>query len=158
MAKKLSAADKLAAWRSVIEAYQMCNQKYTSLMSYFELTPSQFDVLLAVDGLGEQAVPKNIASRLLVTKGNITNVTKRLFERQLITQKANGLDARSVVIELTPQGQDLVDRAKIAAKAFISEQLSPFGDQQIENVGKLMRQMREHLEQMDVSRILKEVF
>ena len=157
MTKNYSQVDKLLSWRSVVEAYQTCNQKYSLLMSHFDLTSAQFDVLMAIDGLGQEAKPKRIAERLLVTKGNITNVTKRLIERELLLQQADSDDGRSFFLRLSPSGKEIVERAKCAAKTFIDEQLSPFSDNEIEEVGALMRKMRTHLNHMNVTSILAQI-
>lgn len=142
------------SWRSVVSAYQVCSQKYAVLMKHFDLTPSQFDVLLAVESLGKQATPKRIAEHLLVTKGNITGVTKRLLERNVVQTTLNAEDARSIHYVLTESGQAIVSDAQQAGKRFIREQLAPFSEDEIEKVGTLMQQMRIHLEKMDIDTLL----
>ena len=140
------AMSRQLAWRSVVEAYQTCNQKYARMMAHFDLTSSQFDVMLAIEALGDEAYPKQVAEGLLVTKSNVTSVTKRLLERKLIRQKANTSDKRSIRFELTPKGVLLLRDAKSAAKSFIDSQLAPFSRSEIELVGELMQRMRGHLE------------
>lgn len=135
-----------AAWRAVVAAYQTCNQRHMRLMSHFDLTPSQFDVLLAIESLDEQAHPKELASGLLVSKSNITSVTRRLLTRDLIQQHSNPNDGRSIRFVLTKKGSSILKRAKIATKQFIELQLEPFDSQDVALVGKLMHRMRSHLE------------
>ena len=137
---------RLIAWKHVVEAYQTCHQKYARMMSHFDLTPSQFDVLMSIDSLGGKATPKEIAKGLLVTKGNITSVTRRLLERNLICQKAHDLDKRSIVLALTGTGKTLLKNAKSAAKDFVNLQLAPFSQNEVDLVGGLMQQMRAHLD------------
>ncbi len=134
------------SWKYLVEAYQVCTQKYAKLLFNFGLTPSQLDVLIQIELLGDQARPKLIAEGLLVTKGNITSVTKRLIERNIISQQSDTEDLRSAVFRITPQGDNVLQNAKKAAKAFIDAQLAPFSDEEVQLVGELMKKMRRHLE------------
>ena len=145
------------AWRSVIEAYQTCTQKYTKLMAEFELTSSQFDVLFVIEALGAEASPKQIAQGLLVTMGNVTSVTRRLLERDLIRQVASETDKRSIRFTLTKSGSDVLKRAKAASKQFVTHQLGPFSQEEIEFVGTLMQRMRSHLESADFETSLNQI-
>jgi DNA-binding MarR family transcriptional regulator len=134
------------AWRSVIEAYQTCAAKYNKLMAQFELTSSQYDVLFVIENLGEDATPKRIAAGLLVTMGNVTSVTRRLLERELIKQSASKTDRRSIRFSLTKSGLELLAQAKFASKQFVDDQLGPFSEQEVQFVGELMQRMRTHLD------------
>jgi len=135
-----------ASWRYLVEAYQVCNQKYAALLSDFQLTPSQLDILFQIETLKSNAKPKAIADGLLVTKGNITSVTKRLLERGLIHQQPDLNDKRSATFSITNEGMLVLKTAKRAAKAFIEVQLAPFSDEEVQIVGELMQKMRNHLE------------
>ncbi|MCH2159945.1 MAG: MarR family transcriptional regulator [Oleiphilaceae bacterium] len=142
-------SNRLLAWKHLVEAYQTCHQKYARMMSHFDLTVSQFDVLTGIESLGDKATPKEVAKRLLVTKGNITSVTRRLFERGLIHQKSHALDKRSIILELTDSGKSLLTNAKLAAKQFVAQQLAPFSQSDVDLVDNLMQQMRSHLNSKD---------
>lgn len=141
-----SMVNRQYAWRKVVEAYQTCHQKYAVLMTRFELTSSQFDVMLGIESLGEAAAPKQIAEGLLVTKSNITSVTRRLLERGLIEQTANSEDKRSIIFRLTPSGTALLQEAKTCAKQFVEAQLAPFTEHEVELVEQLMQRMTNHLQ------------
>ena len=134
------------SWRHLVQAYQICTQKYATLLSSFDLTPSQFDVLLQIEMLGRNAKPKSIANGLLVTKGNITSITKRLLERRLILREPDEQDKRSSTFQITEDGKTILRHSKLASKAFIDAQLSPFSDEEVKSVGSLMQKMRFHLE------------
>jgi len=137
-----------ASWFAVVRAYQECTRRYARLLQGFDLTIPQFDVLNAILRLSE-ATPKNIASELVVTRGNITGVLQRLQERGLVTTRANEGDARSFLCELTGSGHRLLHTARQAAAVFIRQQLSPFDDQALERTQRLMDTMRGHLETVE---------
>ena len=145
------------SWRSVVQAYQACNHRYSRLMSHFDLTPSQFDVLLAIEALGDGAYPNEIARGLLVTKSNITSVTKRLLERKLVRQFNSESDRRSIRFSLSSKGSSLLNRAKAAARRFVEIQLEPFSDDEVELVGRMMQTMRSHLESNEFEAALDQI-
>lgn len=47
----------------------------------------------------------------MVTSGTMTHRLKRLESRGLISRQANTNDARSMLVQLTPEGLTLIDRA-----------------------------------------------
>ena len=146
-----------SSWFAVVQAYQECTRRYAQLLRRYHLTIPQFDVLTAIRQLGEEATPKAIAERLIVTRGNITGLLKRLQHRGLLTTRVNSRDGRSFLCELTQEGEELFAEARAAASLFIHEQLAPFDDQQLEQTKRLMDQMRRHLETLSPETIAARV-
>ena len=144
-----------ASWLAVVRAYQACNRRYAQLLDAFGLTITQFDVLSAVRALGPEAVPGNIAEALVVTRGNVTGVLQRLQDRGLLMTRAHARDGRSFVCELTPEGRTLLLEARAAAAGFITEQLAPFDDRELESTRRQMERMREHLADLDPDAIVR---
>lgn len=136
-------------WLSVVMAYQTCERQYARLLLAFDLSIAQFDVLTAIDDLGSQAAPAQIAQRLLVTKGNITGLLRRLGERDLVRFCRHASDGRSFVCALSPKAINLLAAARAASSRFIAAQLSPFSDRQLASTGEQMNLMRHHLDAMD---------
>ena len=137
------------SWIAVVETYQECNRRYSAMLREFDLTVPQFDVLSAIDSLGADAMPKRIADRMLVTRGNVTGVINRLQERGLIATRHTPGDKRSFVCELTRDGARLFRSAKKGAALFIDEQLSPFDESEMRSIEEKMRRMRSHLLTLD---------
>ena len=79
----------------------------------FELSYWVFDMLATLRRSGEPYClsPTALFSALMVSSGTMTHRLKRLEERGLIVRKANEQDARSMLVQLTPQGLELIDRA-----------------------------------------------
>ena len=154
---KSAGTSRNVVWRTVVDAYSTVNQNYGRLLAPFELTTSQFDVLLGIESLGDEASPKAIAEGLLVTMGNITSVTRRLIDRGLVEQVANVKDKRSVYLRLTKSGLQLLKQAKGASKQFVQLQLGPFTQEEVENVGVMMQRMRQHLESDEFQSALERI-
>ena len=138
-----------SCWIAVVETYQECNRRYAAMLREFDLTVPQFDVLNAINSLGEDALPKRIAERMLVTRGNVSGLLTRLQERELILTRHTLADGRSFICELTSEGRHLYAEAKRGATRFIEEQLSPFSQGEMQNIEKSMHTMRAHLQTLD---------
>ncbi len=137
------------SWFAVVRAYLECNRRYTEMLTHFDLTITQFDVMTAIDSLGDEALPKAIAERLVVTRANITGVIKRLQERGLVDTVGHAEDGRSFVCVLTQDGKALVESAQAAAARFIRAQAAPFSTKDLKQVETLMRDMHTHLQTLD---------
>ncbi len=141
------------SWLAVVHAYQECNRRYARLLDAFDLTIPQFDVLTAI-ARSARTTPKTIADELIVTRGNVTGVLRRLQDRGLIETTSNPTDARSFYCVLTPSGRRLLDGALRAAGRFVTRQLEPFSDRDLARTREQMTLMREHLQQLDVDALV----
>lgn len=139
----------LRTWFAVVRAYATCERKYARLLSHFDLTIPQFDAMTAVERRGGEATASEVAESLMVTRGNVSGLIRRLEERGLITIEPHPRDARSVRCALTPAARARMARARLAADAFIGEQMAPFDASALAETEVRMEQMRRHLERMD---------
>jgi DNA-binding MarR family transcriptional regulator len=73
------------------------------------LTMTQFDVIAT---LGNQPpmTCKELGEKTLVTKGTLTGVLERLESKGILERKLNPEDARSQMIGLTIEGQQLFEK------------------------------------------------
>lgn len=138
------------SWFSVVRAYQACERQYARLLEQFALTIPQFDVLSAIDELGDEATPARIAERLVVTKGNITGLLKRLTDQRLVLMSPNPVDGRSQRCRLGSGVAARLAAARQAAAVFVNQQLAPFSDDELKATEVQMARMCESLERMDV--------
>ena len=79
----------------------------------FGLTLWEFDMLATLRRAGApfRLSPTALFSTLMVTSGTMTHRLKQLEKRGLISRLPNPQDARSLLVQLTPQGLALIDRA-----------------------------------------------
>lgn len=148
-AKRAHAELAESAWFAVVLAYQACNRKYEQMLGTFGLTLPQFEAVMAIERLGEQALPKHIAEELLVTRGNVTGVLERLRARGLIRLHAHPVDGRARVASLTAEGTRVSAQARAAASRFIEAQLAPFSAEEMVATRQTMVRMRAHLATLD---------
>lgn len=92
--------------RKLSQAYQLFEQVSDKNVRKMGLTPGQFDVIAT---LGNQPpmTCKDLAEKTLMVKGNLTVILDGLLKRGLIEKTSNPLDARSIIIMLTKDGENI---------------------------------------------------
>ncbi|GEM_PF-1053163 len=143
------AALETSSWFAVVRAYEECGRRYGQMLEHFELSVSQFDVLVAIQHLGAEAMPKSIAERLLVTRANVTGLLRRLEERELIHMIPHHSDGRAMTCGLTDLGKRRVRGAQKAAERFVRAQTAGLTDRDLSRIESLMRDMYQHLQTLD---------
>lgn len=93
------------SWLRLSRVNDQLEQVATSHLSQWELSAAQFDVIAHI-GAAEGCLQIDVADRLLVTQGNVTQVLDRLEERGLIERRRDG---RAKRLHLTEQGRQLFD-------------------------------------------------
>ena len=75
-----------------------------------DLSPSAFQALAILEGAGEPLAGHVIADRLLVSSASVTSLLDTLEGRGLVERHPHPTDRRKVLIELTGEARDIVDR------------------------------------------------
>lgn len=91
----------------------LLEQRLQCAFEAFELNLWQFDMLAALrrSGAPYRLSPTELFSTLMVTSGTMTHRLKQLEKRGLIERLPNQEDARSMLVQLTSQGLELINRA-----------------------------------------------
>lgn len=99
----------LPVLRELVLAYQGFERYSAPHINALGLTTTQFDVIAT---LGNQPpmTCKELGEKTLVTKGTLTGVLERLEAKGILERKVNPEDARSQMIGLTTQGQQLFSK------------------------------------------------
>src|SRR5262249_53176505 len=79
------------------------------------LVPQQHQLLLAIKGLpaGRKATVSELAERLQLRHHSTVELIDRLVERGLIKRLRDEVDHRRVIIQLTPQGEQVLRRLSL---------------------------------------------
>jgi DNA-binding MarR family transcriptional regulator len=75
------------------------------------LTPQQHQLLLTVKGFPGRAyaTPRELAERLQITHHACVGLIDRCEQLELVYRRANPEDGRSVLIEVTPKGLEILE-------------------------------------------------
>src|SRR5947199_5813442 len=95
------------------------NRVYKPLLDRLGLTYPQYLVMLVL--WERDDVPlKDIGERLFLDSGTLTPLLKRLEAAELIKRTRSTEDERQVLIDLTPQGQALREKARTVPQAILA--------------------------------------
>jgi MarR family transcriptional regulator, 2-MHQ and catechol-resistance regulon repressor len=94
-------------WRAADLLMELHNRQ---TLEQYQLSPSGRQILAVVEGAGEPLEPTVIAERLLVTTGSVTSLLDNLEKRGLIRRLPHPEDRRKLLIDITPEAQDIVDK------------------------------------------------
>ena len=91
----------------------LLQRKLDEVFADFGMTNWEFDVLATLrrSGVPYCLAPTTLFSAMMITSGTMTHRLKGLETRGLVHRLPNRDDARSVLVQLTPGGLALIDRA-----------------------------------------------
>jgi DNA-binding MarR family transcriptional regulator len=75
----------------------------------YQLSPSAREILAIIEGAGQPLEPSVIAERLLITTGSMTSLLDTLPKRGLIRRLPHPADRRNLLVDITPDAQEIVD-------------------------------------------------
>lgn len=125
------------AWLRLTRVYQKVNHELNSNLRAWELNISQFDVLAHV-GAATGMTQQELADRLLVTKGNISQLLDRMEKQGLLLRKQEG---RTNSLALTEKGQQLFDQVVPSHEQLIVQKLAPLSSQEAMELLRLLRKL-----------------
>ena len=100
-------------------------RKYQPILEKYDITYTQYLVLMALWEYGKQSV-KELGSRLFLDSGTLTPLLKKLEKKNLLTRIKDEKDERSVLIELTKEGKKFrVESEKIPMEVSQCIRLEP---------------------------------
>lgn len=86
-------------------------KKYTPFLDEIGLTYTQYIAMMVLWDK-KQITAKTLGEYLFLDSGTITPVIKRLEQQGLVTRQRSSEDERSLVITITPKGEELKNQAK----------------------------------------------
>jgi DNA-binding MarR family transcriptional regulator len=126
----------------------LLQRKLDETFEQFGLSCWEFDVLATLRRSGTPycLAPTALFSTLMITSGTMTHRLKGLETRQLVLRLPNPDDARSVLVQLTPAGLALIDRAVAAHVENERRILSAIGVEELAVLDERLSQLLNALE------------
>jgi MarR family transcriptional regulator, organic hydroperoxide resistance regulator len=137
-----SEIDAMRVWFRLIRLQTRSRVAIANRLRVYDLSVPQCDVLTTLtekEGLSQQ----ELASRLYVTKGNISGLVDRLVANGLVERRSFAGDRRSHAIHLTPAGRDLAVRAIEAQKNFVTETFGQMAPKRLAEFEQLLIEARD---------------
>jgi MarR family transcriptional regulator, organic hydroperoxide resistance regulator len=99
-----------SAWLQLVRAYNFMEARISADLRGDDLTLAQFDALVALVKKGAIS-QQELADHLLVTKGNVVGLIDRLSARGFVERRGSDTDRRVNLLQITPRGRRVVERA-----------------------------------------------
>ncbi len=114
----------------------------------FGLNHWSFDMLATLRRAGApyQLSPTELFRSMMVTSGTMTNRIDRLTEKGYVRRVADPEDRRGILVELTQQGLELIDRALISHVANEARLLQPLSLEEQRTLATLLSKWLSSLE------------
>lgn len=124
-------------WMRLIRVVQKITRNAQGALTEAGLTGPQFDMLVHIQstpGLSQ----KELAQRLKVTKGNVSQLIEKLEQKGLLKRHRQG---RNSQLKLTQEGYRLVERRLPEHDAFIENQFSALTSDEQQQLLSLLRKL-----------------
>lgn len=129
----------------------LLQRKLDKVFAAFGMTNWEFDVLATLRRSGEPycLAPTTLFSAMMITSGTMTHRLKGLETRGLVKRLPNRDDARSVLVQLTPDGLALINRVVEAHVENERGILAPLKCSDLEELNARLSQLLAVLEPTD---------
>ena len=135
----------------LLRAFHFMDQEMTFGHSKFDLTPGEFGVLieLRLSGPPCRLTPTQLYNRLLVTSGGMTGRIDKLENREYVRRVPDPNDRRSILVELTELGTDVIDQAARSQHAVEEHLVQCLSPDERSQLTKILRKLLVDLEAHD---------
>lgn len=125
------------AWLRLCRVIQKIDRTQSTHLRSWGLNVAQFDVLARV-GANKGITQQELADRLLVTKGNISQLLDRMERLGLLMRNQ---EKRCNNLALTEKGQELHDRVVPAHEQLIEQQFTALSPAEVTELQRLLRKL-----------------
>ena len=130
----------LNTWVKLARAFSSFNKRSVESIRTFGLTQPQFAVIEVIGHLGPLKVGE-ICSKMLVSGGNMTLVLDNIEKLGYLERIHSREDRRAILIQLTPQGQNLFDEVFKNHAEHISKLMSVLSSEEQKNLGETLKKL-----------------
>jgi len=140
--KKISVEDgdlQLRVWMRMLgSANVVLGELRQALREEFDVTMPAFDLLAQVHRPPRGPTMGQLSQRLMVSKGNVTDLVERLEGKGLILRRIDDQDGRVQHVYLTPDGEALVERMLPAHRVWLKEMMAGLNEESLAQLYQLI--------------------
>lgn len=130
-------------WLRLLACYNLVEVELRGrLRSNFDSTLARFDVLAQIARPPEGLTMSQLSQRLMVTKGNMTDVIGRLEAERLVERHRDADDARVQRVYLTAAGKRTVNKMLPAHNVWLAELMRDFDRDDTQALTELLGKLR----------------
>ena len=127
----------VAAWLRLARFVNAQHSALAARLRTRRLSLAQFDIIAQI-GAREGLSQKQLADRLVVTQGNVTQLLQKLEKRRLVLRPPNGRCNR---VQLTMAGQHLRNALVPQQERLITGLFAPLSDNELDALSRLLRKL-----------------
>lgn len=142
-------------YQMIHEIYVLLDDGDRRLLREFNLSTSQFSVLLLLDA-GQGWRLTDLSERLLFDKSTITRIIDRLEQGELVRRIADPSDRRVQRVILTPAGHALRNQARDAHEQSLARRMAALDAEELGQLCRLLAKLRDGL-QADLAQLVAPV-
>lgn len=131
---------RLRTWVQLARVYQRLSGRVEQSLARHGLTAPQFDVLATL-AAGEGITQRELAERLLVTKGNVVGLLNRLEALGWVERRADPADKRANRLYLTRAGRGVCGRVMPEQVELVRAMLGPLSDADARTLRRLLEDL-----------------
>ncbi|MET9224394.1 MarR family transcriptional regulator [Lentzea sp. NPDC003310] len=113
----------LSLAQHAVRLHTVLERPIAEVLKQHGLSRGELDVLGALASGGD-ARPQELSSQLLLTTGGLSNILRRLENDGHVTREASRTDARSSIVRLTAQGEEVAWKTGAAVTEVIERALA----------------------------------
>ena len=142
--------DPLNVVGRVLVLAQHLEKSVNSALEQHNLTLGQFDILATLrrNGTRGELSPSELRKNVALSSGGMTARLDKLEEAGLIARKQDPNDRRMLVIELTPQGTQVIESATATRFEEARKSLPPLSNSELETLAELLRKWLGTIEEL----------
>ena len=137
--------ESLRAWVQMLRTYAKAQHRMSQVFRRHGLTSPQFDILATLQR-GEGLMQQDLATRLLVTKGNVCGVLDRMEAGGWIERRPDPDDRRTNRIYLTESGRKIFAETLPDHHALVYETMGTLQSEEAKTLQRLLKVVEEATE------------
>ena len=127
---------------NVVHTSNMIAAAGTPLFRRYDLTGAQFNLLFALNFKKAKVTQSELGKRLVVTRASVTSLVDKLEHKGLVERLSVEGNRRIYHVELTQEGQRLIDEVEPQYRQKVHESIGDLSDEECRVLIDLMERVR----------------
>lgn len=129
------------------EIYRVNNAINTTFDAYISISQSRFEILALIYNESEIS-QSDLQRKVTLDKAAVARHLKQLEENKIVTRRKKDGDNRSVFVQLTDAGREMIETSQKEKEQFANELLAEIGEADLDSLRKTLAQLNKNVERM----------
>ncbi|CAM3992167.1 putative HTH-type transcriptional regulator YdgJ [Saccharibacillus endophyticus] len=129
------------------EIYRVNNAINTTFDAYISISQSRFEILALIYNESEIS-QSDLQRKVTLDKAAVARHLKQLEENKIVTRRKKDGDNRSVFVQLTDAGREMIETSQKEKEHFANELLADMGEAELAQLKKTLVRLNHNIERM----------